>query len=200
MKRAITKMLWWKSISLWKKVVAVITIWISAFLVKFPLTWRMDLFKYGDRDYKIYLMVWTIIGWIIPVIAITILYTLSVRVLMKQQNKQKGSGREAERRRRDNMRVVKMFIIIVALYFTFTIPHSISDLFRYIYDGSPSMVIIHEVLVILVLINSCTNPFIYAGMHPDVKRYIMELRKKAYASHWASESSVSEPTSQDSVL
>lgn len=193
-------MLWWQSISLVKKIVAVLLIWVCAFLVKFPLTWRMDLFKYGDRDYKIYLMVWTIIGWIVPVLVISLLYTLSVRVLVQQQKTQKGSGKEAERRRKDNMRVVKMFILIVVLYFSFTIPHSISDLFRYIYDGSPTMVIIHEVLVILVLINSCTNPFIYAGMHPDVKRFILNVRRGSYGKRSSSESSVSEQTSQDSVL
>ena len=143
-------MLWWKSISVTKKLLAVIFIWLVAFLVKFPLTWRMDLFKYGDRDYKIYLMVWTIIGWILPVIIITTLYTLSVKALMNHEFTQSGTGGAAERRRQENMKVIKMFILIVALYFTFTIPHSISDLFRYLYEGSSTMGIIHEVLVILV--------------------------------------------------
>ncbi|XP_065069345.1 compound eye opsin BCRH2-like isoform X1 [Rhopilema esculentum] len=173
---AITKLIKWQRISMTKKVATAVFSWVLAACVKFPLTWRMN-FGISDEGYKIYLMVWTCLGWIIPLIIVSVLYTLSIKKL-KSQAVIKDKSETAMRRREENQRVVKMFIIIVGLYFIFTIPHSIIDLFRYIDNKSDAVVVLHECSVIIVLFNSCTNPFIYARMHRDVNSFVVGAWRK----------------------
>jgi len=173
---AITRLLKWQRVSVHKKVAAVLISWVLAACVKFPLTWRKN-FGISDQGYKIYLMVWTCLGWVIPLFIISYLYAVCIRRL-NDSSVNKDNSQSAVRRREENKRVVKMFIIIVFLYFIFTIPHSIIDLFRYIDNTSDAVVVLHECSVIIVLFNSCTNPFIYARMHRDVNRFLVHAWRK----------------------
>ena len=152
------------------KVIAVVISWALAACVKFPLTWRKN-FGISDEGYKIYLMVWTCLGWVLPLFIIAYMYAVCIRRL-NENNVNKDNSASAMRRREENKRVVKMLVLIVVLYFIFTIPHSIIDLFRYIDNKSDAIVVLHECSVIVVLFNSCTNPFIYARMHRDVNKFV----------------------------
>eukprot|EP00794_Sanderia_malayensis_P007734 gene7734-8574_t len=195
---AITKLMKWQRVTITKKLCAVVFTWVLAACVKFPLTWRM---KWGmsDEGYKIYLMVWTCLGWVIPLIVISVLYGICIRTL--QTNKfDKGKSESAARRRRENQQVVKMFVLIVALFFVFTIPHSIIDLFRYIDNTSDAVLILHECSIIVVLFNSCTNPFIYARMHRDVNRYIVDAWRKLKGKKSKTLESSTENLSDETVL
>lgn len=174
--RAITRLITWQRIKVRTKVFAVIFSWVLAACVKFPLTWRMN-FGISDQGYKIYLMFWTCLGWVIPLFIIAYCYAVCIRRL-NDNGINKDNSASAVRRRQENKRVVKMFILIVALFFIFTIPHSIIDLFRYIDNKSDAVVILHECSVIVVLFNSCTNPFIYARMHRDVNRFIVRAWRR----------------------
>ncbi len=166
----------WQRITIGKKLFAVVFTWVLAACVKFPLTWRM---KWGmsDEGYKVYLMAWTCLGWVIPLVIISILYGICIKTLYSSKMT-KDKSESAIRRRKENRHVIKMLILVVVLFFLFTIPHSVIDLFRYIDNTSDDVLILHEVSVIFVLFNSCTNPFIYARMHRDMNSFVRHAWRK----------------------
>ena len=175
--RAITKLLNWQRITANMKLLAVLFTWILAACIKFPLTWR-PVFGYSFEGYKIYLMVWTCLGWVIPLIIIAVLYGICIKTLHESKFQSEKASEATARRTAENQRVVKMFIIIVCLFFIFTIPHSVIDLFRYVDNKSDAVILLHECSVVLTLVNSCTNPFIYAKMHRDINGFIVTTWRK----------------------
>ena len=196
--RAITKLLEWQRISSKKKIAAVVFTWVLAACIKFPLTWRSKM-GISDEGYKIYLMIWTCLGWVIPLIVICVLYGICIKTLNSSSLKQ-DHGDAGKRRRKEDKRVVKMFVLIVVLFFVFTIPHSIIDLFRYIDNKSSAVILIHECSVILVLVNSCTNPFVYARMHRDVNAFVVKTWMKLKGMKSKSLDSTTEGASAESVI
>ena len=181
-----------------KKLVAVVCSWVLAACIKFPLTWRKN-FGMSDEGYKVYLMVWTCLGWVIPLIIIAVMYGICIKALRDGRFKNDTSD-TAVRRRQENERVIKMFVIIVTLYFIFTIPHSIIDLFRYIDNKSDAVIILHECSVIVVLFNSCTNPFIYARMHRDMNSFVHNTWRRIKGKRMKTLDSSMTNSSQDTIL
>lgn len=76
-----------------------------------------------------------------------------------------------------------MFIIIVALYFLFTLPFAVYQVvFSVFWHYDTTKVKRKEFLIPYLLLpcisamNSCVNPLVYAKMHREINRYLHAIR------------------------
>ena len=118
-----------------------------------------------------------LIGWIIPIIVMTGLYTLMARKLKMGEKRHANNPDSFDRIRKENRRVAKMFTTIVCIFFLLTMPYSAFyfTLAYLEYAGPPNkgehdrLLQANYGLFVLTLINCSTNPLIYARMHSKVR-------------------------------
>ena len=163
-------------------------VWISAIGVVLPETLKYQLSKHGcfineaeGTSSFIKAAVYVIYSPLIPIVLIIIVYYLTARAL-KMSTLRHENNRAMELRNKQNAQVVRMFIIIIMVYFLLTIPCAIS----YIYGCYVFMVdirnsnykIIYTITYVLSIpasANCCINPIIYARMHRDISKYLASI-------------------------
>ena len=133
------------------------------------------------KDSFVLVVVWHVYIWCIPNFIIIIVYCLIARAL-KANTLKHANNRAMEQRNKQNAKIVKMFIIIIIIFFTLTMPYAIFYCYASymaVYDPqnpkNEQIVTINFILFILVAANGCVNPLIYAKMHREINRYLRNL-------------------------
>ena len=145
----------------------------------FQRQWSLVIFK-------------TLIIWCIPNVIMAITYYKYARVL-KANSFKYDNNREMQRRNKQNAKFVKMFAIIVIVFFLLTMPYAVFHIyfFHMIFIIRITIDIgliirlnnIMGCLFAVAAINGCINPLIYAKM--DIYKISSRRRTGAVASSFA---------------
>ena len=126
---------------------------------------------------------YTLIGWVVPAVIMVGTYYQIARQLRHSEEHHSDTQVMQRQIRNENKRVVGMFIIIVAMYFFFTLPFAVYQVIFsvfYHYDTAKfkrkEFLIIYLLLPCISAMNSCVNPLVYAKMHREINRYIHGIR------------------------
>ena len=169
------------------KLLAIFGIWFTSFAVYTPLLLAYN----GSLSMTMialswYTMIWTVLGWIIPLVIICVFYVDAVGSLRKQNLNALG-GEAMKKRQKENKRVVVMLITIVCLFFILTLP---TVLFQAIFIHINvvenilewktfwKLKLVQECLSIPLVLNSCINPLVYAKMHQDIHAFVKRCWQK----------------------
>lgn len=189
--------------------------WIIAFFIVSPYTFvhkynRQKETCYDDWDTTdtrrdsihrlIYFSVYECFACFIPAIIMVVVYLQSISKLRSHHIP--GNHECLERNRKHkNMQIIKMFGLIVFVFFTLTTPYMVSVfvvIYYMAYDKDFYMQHIElffnlsYALFILAGFNCCVNPFIYAGMHQDVRKFFRSFatRKERHGTELLKDSDV----------
>ena len=159
--------------------ICVISIGVSV-LPSIPFFTRYNGFYYHFITFKV---LWTFVSAIVPGVIISIAYCLCARALKANELTHENS-RAMQLRNKQNARIVKMFIIIVAIYFLLAMPYVI---YQYLYDFSflsdsivysPRYVVV-EMILQHILIGKCSvNPIIYTKLHREMNGYLRRIYQR----------------------
>ena len=132
----------------------------------------------STKGYFISVVIWMSYTWCIPQFIITTIYFLTTRAL-KANTFKHANNRAMEQRNKQNARIVKMFVIIIVIFYILTMPYGLFHMyFEYInlYDPKNAknslLNTIKFVLFIPVSANGCVNPIIYGNMHRGMNKFI----------------------------
>lgn len=170
-------------------------IWISAVAIGLPYALRLQLV--GDvcwdfnneiiskKAYLAFIAFWLIYIWGIPNIVIIFVYFLTARAL-KANTLKHENNRAMALRNKQNAKIVKMFIIIIIIFFVLTMPYAVFYFYgnyKIFYDfqnvNFKVQFTLNYTLFIAATANGCINPLIYAKMHREINGYL-----KGVVSHW----------------
>ena len=135
-----------------------------------------------DTMYRfIYFTCYQSIACFIPFITMIAVYTASMYFLTHKKIPGNCQGL-LEKRKQRNMRIIKMFGMIVILFFIFNMPYMISVMiYTALHAFQPTTIdlnaenyflITNYCLYTFSAINSCINPFIYARMHQSMRKFL----------------------------
>ena len=171
--RAITKPLQ-SRIAKKTKAVAICCTWALSFLSYLPIyLYTYDVLKVPFTVILYYGIAWASLTIVVPLIALIALYVLCIKALRVASK----ARRRLSQHYIENTRAVKMFLIIVTLFFLCTMPLTIL-LKIFVFRGVKSLAEVHmfeiltEFALVLLLVNNCLNPFIYARMHQDINAFM----------------------------
>lgn len=122
----------------------------------------------------------------VPLVLMIIIYTKSIYCLSRVDNRN-------DRRRRNShiKRITKMFACIVSVFFVLTVPYMVVHFITSYYGTYEIMTYCRNIELYTSLtyafytlfnFNACANPFIYAIMHPSVKR-MFQTRGRVSTMH-----------------
>ena len=121
---------------------------------------------------------------IIPVILIIIVYSMT-GIALKSSTFKHENNRAMELRKRENMKVLKMFLEITISFVILTVPFGIWSLRFYsmVWHTSSNIQIKTEFILLSVFstlfcTNFSINPIIYAKMHREVNQFLRRLIKR----------------------
>ena len=171
----------------------ILAVWLIGTAASMPLAVRLTYIEdasictnvpYEAVHQIAYAGCYIIIGWILPGIIFTTLYFKTARQLKLSEDYHSNARVMQQQIRRENKQVVKMFVVVVALFFTFTMPNTVYQIvyhYLYLFDditGKGYLGRIYTILPCVSAMNSCINPLIYAKMHKEFNRYVRGLMFK----------------------
>ena len=165
-------------------------VWVVGVAASLPLAIRLSYIddalicvatSYPPVHQIVYAACYITVGWIVPgVILVTLYYKTAGQLKMSEDYH--SHARVMQRQiRRENREVVKMFVVVVALFFACTMPNAVYQIvYHYIYlfrveANSPYLIQIYTILPCLSAMNSCINPLVYAKMHKEMNRHMRGL-------------------------
>ncbi|XP_057303400.1 C-C chemokine receptor type 1-like [Hydractinia symbiolongicarpus] len=189
--------------------------WIIAFFIVSPYMFvhkynRQKETCYDDWDTTdtrqdsirrlIYFSVYECFACFIPAIIMVVVYLQSISKLRSHHIPGNHACLERNRKHK-NMQIIKMFGLIVFVFFTLTTPYMVSVfvvIYYMAYDKDfytqhiELFFNLSYALFILAGFNCCVNPFIYAGMHQDVRKFFQGLatRKERHGTELLKDSEV----------
>ena len=128
-----------------------------------------------------YASCYTAVGWIVPGIILVTLYYKTANQLKMSEMYHSNVRVMQQQIRKENREVVRMFVVVVTLFFACTMPNAVYQIvYHYIYlfgTGRPRTYLIklYTILPCLSAMNSCINPLVYAKMHKEINRYVRRL-------------------------
>ena len=168
--------------------------WLSSIAVVVPSILQHELTNNvcWSTNYKIipkessfiYYTVWAVYAVFIPNSILSCVYFLTARTLKANAVKHENN-RAMQLRNKQNAEIVKMFVIIVTVYFVLTIPYAIFYIYAcylQVYDESnPDNQLINTMNFIMLIpasANGCVNPLIYAKMHREINGHLISIVQK----------------------
>lgn len=122
-----------------------------------------------------------VIQILIPLVVMTVLYSLITWLLRKNAKSDlfQHQQREMRARLRRNRKATILFVTLVTTYYVFVLPSNIFFLlyiFRALtYLGHQELVTIYTLLQMILMLNSCVNPIIYSNLHTSFRRITLKL-------------------------
>ena len=169
---------------------SVIFVWVVSICINIPyllriefvnnLCWDSSNHYIKPKEFIIYAGLWVFFIWGIPNIIMIVVYCLTGAAL-KRNTLKHANNKAMEQRNKQNSNIVKMFAIIVIIFFLLTMPYALFYFAgNYIiwYDPVPDVKLLYTlnyVLFILASANGCINPLIYAKMHRDVNGFLRSV-------------------------
>ena len=175
-------------------------VWISSIGVVLPFNLNVQVSNnicsganykvLGQHSSLIQVNLWVVYSFVIPNIIIVIIYSLTARAL-KANTLKHENNMAVQQRNKQNARIVRMFIIIVVVFFLLTIPYAIFCLYAsytLVHNASNSNVEminkINYILLIPASANCCVNPLIYAKMQREINSYVRGIIKQIKNVFW----------------
>lgn len=166
--------------------------WFVGLIASIPLAVRLiyiddasicTIRSYAPSKQFAYASCYTSIGWLIPGIILATLYFKTANQLRASEEYHSHTKVMQQQIRRENKEVVKMFVVVVALFFLLTLPNAVYQVvYHYFYmfkveliRGKSHLGQLYIVLPCVSAMNSCINPLVYAKMHREVNRYLHGL-------------------------
>ena len=133
--------------------------------------------------YIILLLLWTFVSAIVPGVIISIAYCLCARALKANELTHENS-RAMQLRNKQNSRIVRMFAIVIAIYFLLTMPYVI---YQYLHDFSflsdsvsysPRNPVVSMILHDILIAKCSVNPIIYTKLHREMNGYLRRIYQR----------------------
>lgn len=164
-------------------------VWLIGLAASLPFATRLRyiddasiciVISYAPVTQFAYASCYTTVGWLLPGVILTTLYFKTAKELRTSEDYHSHAKVMQQQIRTENKQVVKMFVIVVGLFFSLTLPNAIYQIVHhYIYffgnETARQKVYlgqIYTVLPCLSAMNSCINPLVYAKMQKEVNRYV----------------------------
>ena len=180
-----------------KKIVGVTFVWLLSIALAMPyiLLQRLYVGKGGAYCIRsetmmtpvqknVYIVILTIVGWILPIMINAILYGISIHKL-KKCSFTNDSNESMKRRIIQNKKVIKTFIIIGTLFCFCVMPYAVFYVTSNIlltYKRKEVDIhllwVLNYPLLALMSINSCINPLVYARRQSEVKAFLRSVMNK----------------------
>ena len=165
--------------------------WLSSVGISVPYAMRLKLNDgmcldnnksiINDKKMLFFDAVWVIYTWVIPNVIIVVVYYLTARAL-KANTLTHANDRAMEQINAQNAKIVKMFVIIIVLFFVLTIPYAVFNCYTHfqITYNFASLDIrfttkVNAILFAIASANACVNPFIYANMHREINGFVTSV-------------------------
>lgn len=176
-------------------IIIIVLIWIFSFIFMLPVVLYTELVpKWGFADKYSCLIMWPtqlgtpgqnifitytlLLGFVIPIIMISILYTLLVIRL-----KTTGSQAQSVRRRTSHRKVTKLVTIIIMVFFVCWLPYWVFQVLLVVSPPKQKLpiwqVYIFQVFTILSYANSMINPLLYAFTNENFREAFINAFKCA---------------------
>ena len=185
-------------------------VWISSIGVVMPFTFKAQVSNNicSGANYEILSLqtsliqvnLWVVYSFVIPNIIIVVIYYLTARAL-KANTLKHENNLAVQQRNKQNARIVRMFIIIVVVFFLLTMPYAIFCLYasytlaHNASNSNEEMINkMNYILLIPASANCSVNPLIYAKMHREINIYTRGIIKQIKKVFWSCCSSVLEST------
>ncbi|XP_065069239.1 mu-type opioid receptor-like [Rhopilema esculentum] len=151
--------------------------------ILFTTTFTVARTIYIEDDFVLYMYITNsmqYLSFILPLISITCLYATCIRQL-KQNHPKISNNIAQERRLASHKRICQHFLVVISLYFICVAPVTIfTTTLTVRVSRDPKMVCSfitsaknpYHFLISLFYINGCINPFLYARIHPQIKRSV----------------------------
>ena len=117
----------------------------------------------------------------IPSVIISVVYFFTARAL-KSNTMKHDNSRAMQLRNEQNAKIVRMFVVIVVVFFILTLPYAICVIYMHYlghyYEPSPTDDVISSLLEILHFpysANRSMNPIVYAKLHSEVNGYLKRI-------------------------
>ena len=145
------------------------------------ICWDSNSNVLDSKTFLIFIGFWVLFIWCIPNFIIIIVYCLTALAL-KANTLKHANNRAMEQRNKQNARIVKMFIIIIFIFFTLTMPYAIfyfygNYMIFYHFEKLDYRLIttLNYTLFVAASANGCVNPLIYAKMHREINGYLKSI-------------------------
>lgn len=165
-----------------------IRVWKNSFVDTSYYVCRSFMSRKETTSYVILLFSTQII---IPLTVMTILYVLIVRLLREATVRNDlflCQPKQTQARLLRNQKATILFITIVTAYYIFVLPGNIFFLL-YVFDEvnleDNELLTVHTLLQMIMMLNSCVNPIVYAKLHTvfrrsTLKRFYSFVATKAF--------------------
>ena len=163
---------------------ATVTPLINAYTYEYEICWDRwadELDK--DMYYRfIYHTCFQVIGCFLPICVMVVVYSMSIYIL-KKRIVPGNNQRMLKKRQKQNMHIIKMFGTVVTIFFLLTVPYMIEvEIYNYYllykrqvyYENINLFYKVNYGLYTMFSFNCCVNPFIYASMNKNVKRFVRQ--------------------------
>ena len=173
---------------------SVLFVWLSSISVVVPDALQTTFSNYDcfidvthNADRRRSFIISTIMivySMFIPGIVIAVIYCLT-GVALRANTLIHENYRAMEHTNKQNAKVVKMFALIVIVYFVLTMPYAVCTFYvNYLllhdapHQVAASTYTLMHILRIPFYANCCVNPIIYAKMHREINQYLRRVTLK----------------------
>ena len=170
---------------------SIAAVWLLSVVITIPCILRVHLVQnyciptnskiVNDKDFVIFTGIFVLYNWFIPSFSMMFVYYFTARSL-KASSLKHENNRAMEQRNRQNAKAVKMFAVVVIVFFLLTVPYGVFYFFAtYMeaYERTSVDVILYQALQFILFVvasaNGCVNPLIYAKMHREMNRYVIAV-------------------------
>ena len=187
-----------KEMERWQIVLALLGVWLVAASLSFVylLDDHIQLYdnpedalgvKHFCRNYMtprqniIHTVVVFVFQLVIPLVALSVLYTLIAFELRRVAHCQlfQQNERDVQLRLKRNRKAALLFFILVTVFYIFVVP---SNIFYLMYalgamsgQDNQTLFVIFTFLQMILMMNSCVNPLIYSNLHTSFRRSTLRL-------------------------
>ena len=170
---------------------SIAVVWLLSVVINIPYSLRIHLEHnacvptnskiVSDKNFVVFTGIFVLYNWCIPSLSMMFVYYFTARSLKASSLKHENS-RAMEQRNRQNAKAVKMFAVVVIVFFLLTVPYGVFYFFStymFTYKRTSVDVILYKTLNQIVFVaasaNGCVNPLIYAKMHKEINKYVREV-------------------------
>ena len=170
---------------------SIAAVWLLSVAINIPYSLRIHLEHnacvptnskiVSDKNFVVFTGIFVLYNWCISSLIMMFVYYFTARSL-KASSMKHDNSRAMEQRNRQNAKAVKMFAVVIIVFFLLTVPYGVFYFFAtYMFTYRKTSVevtllkTLNHILFVAASANCCVNPLIYAKMHREVKRYVREV-------------------------